>query len=195
MIYSGVRSRAPRGALHRNRHTRAHSAIVHTSSSSGHVIIKPASTDEHLLVHPCDAKFHLVLTVEPATLQAATLMQATRDASVDRCPPAATLQLPVGGWSVGCGSRGPSARLHPHKPACLRPEPSHSRPLAAGHCPGWLFKSLTRKSHIMPHTSRGQTEASVRQALGMTTCGLHVVEGGTQGTRGGVVVNTDLRGE
>ena len=160
VLCSGVRYRAPRGAPHRTLRTGIHSAIVHTSSSSGHVIIKPASTDEHLLVHPCDAKFHLVLTVEPATLQAATLMQATRDASVDRCPPAATLQLPVGGWSVGCCSRGPSARLNSHKPACLPPEPSHSRPLAA------IRKRVPPVSaHVGYVTVQGANSTSLRKPI------------------------------
>ena len=135
MLYSGVRYRAPRGALHRNR---IHSAIVHTSSSSGHVIIKPASTDEHLLVHPCDAKFHLVLTVEPATLQAATLMRTIRDASVDRSPPAATLLQPVGGWSGRHCNRGPSARFSalPSQPHHFQSPPlkPHTRAAAYYQC-------------------------------------------------------------
>jgi len=134
VLHSGARYRAPRGAPYRTNRT--HSAIVLTSSSYGHAIMKPASVDERLLVHP------LVLAVEPATLQAATLMQATRDASVDRSPPAATLQLPMGGWSVVCCGRGPSARPSHHKPAYPFPVPSHSRPPAAAHTRA--AKPLTR---------------------------------------------------
>ena len=72
------------------------SAPVHSSiaepSLIGHVPSKPVC-DGPLLVHP------LVLHVEPATLQASTSTTSTRDASVDRSPPAATLHQPVGGWS------------------------------------------------------------------------------------------------
>ena len=123
MLCAGVRCRALRRALHRTLRTRMHSSIANDSSSSGHVIVKPASDDEHPLVHP------LVLAVEPATLQAATLIYATRDASADRCPPAATLQALVGGWSGRQSNRGPSARLLslPSQPHHLL-GPSHSRP-------------------------------------------------------------------
>ena len=126
MLCAGVRCRALSRALHRTLRTRMHSSIVNDSSSSGHVIVKPASDDERLLVHL------LVLAVEPATLQAATLIYATRDASADRCPPAATLQALVGGWSGRQCSRGPSARLTdlPSQPHHLH-GPSHSRPPAA----------------------------------------------------------------
>ena len=106
-----------------------HSSIVNDSSSSGHAIVKPASEDERPLVHLLD------LAVEPATLQAATLIYAIyaiRDASADRCPPAATLQALVGGWSGRQINRGPSARLLslPSQPHHVH-GPSHSRPPAA----------------------------------------------------------------
>ena len=143
MLYPGVRYRAPRGAprgaLHRNRYTREHSAIVHTSSSSGHAIMKPASNDERLLVHP------LVLAVEPATLQAATLRYATRDASVDRSPPAATLLQLVGGWSGRHCNRGPSARF-----SALPSQPHHfplDRHSSRIRVPPFSINASTRPAH------------------------------------------------
>ena len=107
MLYAGVRFRALRAHTHTS---------IANDSLSGHVPLKPAP-DGRLPVHP------LVLHVEPATLQAATSMSATRDASVDRCPPAATLQTLVGGWSGRSSGRGPSARPCFPKPTYPRPEP------------------------------------------------------------------------
>ena len=76
-----------------------HSSMIAEPSSIGHVTSKPVC-DGPLLVHP------LVLHVEPATLQASTLMTSTRDASVDRSPPAANLLQPVKDWSGRKCSRG-----------------------------------------------------------------------------------------
>ena len=102
-----------------------HSSMIVEPSSIGHVPSKPVC-DGPLIVHP------LVLHVEPATLQASTLMTSTRDASVDRSPPAANLLQPVKDWSGRKCSRGPSARLIslPSQSSHIL-EPSHSRPLAA----------------------------------------------------------------
>ena len=81
-----------------------HSSMIAEPSLIGHVPPKPVC-DGPLLVHP------LVLHVEPATLQASTLISSTRDASADRSPPAANLLQPVKEWSRRGCSRGPSARL------------------------------------------------------------------------------------
>ena len=80
-----------------------HPSMIDQYSLIGHDPSKPA----------CDGpSVHLlVLHVEPATLQASTLISSTRDASADRSPPAANLLQPVKEWSRRGCSRGPSARL------------------------------------------------------------------------------------
>ena len=80
-----------------------HPSMIDQYSLIGHDTPKPACDGPS--VHP------LVLHVEPATLQASTLISSTRDASADRSPPAANLLQPVKEWSRRGCSRGPSARL------------------------------------------------------------------------------------
>ena len=107
-------------------------APVHSSiaehSLIGHVPSKPAP-DGHLLVHP------LVLDVEPATLQASILRSPTRDASVDRSPPAATrsgTRVLGQGLSARPWTRSASALvlvepINPEPNSAEPTQPSHSR--------------------------------------------------------------------
>ena len=119
---------------------RAHASMrIHIAdySLSGHASSKPAS-DGLLPVHP------LVLNAVPATLQASTLKIPNRDASAERCPPAATLQE-----LMGCGQGGKMLVAlvlghHPHQTklpmsltAGIRPQRYRDRP-AACQCPCWL---------------------------------------------------------
>ena len=173
-------------------HRKSSTHLDNTFSCHGYVTSTPM-LDGHLLARP------LVLDVEgqPATPRASTLMSRPTKPSVmrpnERCPPAAiprSSTLLQRSW----GQRGALVPLQaPDLSSSRIQSPPHSRPRAKG---------LRPKIVIMPHTSRGQTSdgglsppSRRPPSLGNDHFRPHVVGGGTQGTRGGVVVGPARAGQ
>ena len=159
-----------------------HGYVTSTPMMDGQLLARPLVLDE----------------VQPATLRASTSMSRQTKSSVmrpsDQCPPAACPRSGTGVWPGGDGSSAAALPSHPSQTPRIQ-LPPHSRPLAKGLRPKIVIR--------MPHTSRGRAPGGGLMppsrrppSLGNDHLHrLHVVGGGTQGTRGGVEVGPARAGQ